>query len=94
MCARSVAEMPVELRSAASTETAYCRAIMAASPGATEIGDRRQAIFTATAGLETGDLLVLAGKGHERGQIVGATTLPFDDVAVAREAVSAAEEGA
>jgi len=70
------------------------RAIMAASPGATEIGDRRQAIFTAAAGLETGDLLVLAGKGHERGQIVGAKTLPFDDVAVAREAVQAAEEGA
>ena len=67
------------------------RAILAASPGATEIGDRRAAIFAAAAEIQDGDLLVLAGKGHEQGQIVAGTVLPFDDVAVAREAVAAAD---
>ncbi|MGB8273822.1 MAG: UDP-N-acetylmuramoyl-L-alanyl-D-glutamate--2,6-diaminopimelate ligase [Alphaproteobacteria bacterium] len=53
-----------------------------------EIGDRGQAIRTAVAELGPGDLLVVAGKGHERGQIVGSETLPFDDAEVARSAVS------
>jgi UDP-N-acetylmuramoyl-L-alanyl-D-glutamate--2,6-diaminopimelate ligase len=65
-------------------------AIMAACPGATEIGDRRAAIKRAVAGLGAGDVLVVAGKGHEQGQIVGASVLPFDDAAAAREAVNAA----
>jgi len=62
------------------------RAILAAAPDAIEIGDRRRAIETAIAGLGPGDLLVIAGKGHESGQIIGAETLPFDDVEVARAA--------
>jgi UDP-N-acetylmuramoyl-L-alanyl-D-glutamate--2,6-diaminopimelate ligase len=66
-------------------------AIMAACPAATEIGDRRAAIGRAVAGLCKGDVLVVAGKGHEQGQIVGATVLPFDDTAAAREAVAAAQ---
>ncbi len=66
-------------------------AIMAACPGATEIGDRRAAIRQAVAGLGAGDVLVVAGKGHEQGQIVGATVLPFDDAVAAREAVTAAQ---
>ncbi|TAD91707.1 MAG: UDP-N-acetylmuramoyl-L-alanyl-D-glutamate--2,6-diaminopimelate ligase [Alphaproteobacteria bacterium] len=53
---------------------------------AEEIGDRRQAIHTAVASLGARDLLIIAGKGHERGQIIGTTVLPFDDAAVAREA--------
>jgi UDP-N-acetylmuramoyl-L-alanyl-D-glutamate--2,6-diaminopimelate ligase len=61
------------------------RAIMAAAPGAVEIGDRRQAIAAAIAELGPGDLLLLAGKGHETGQIVGNDELPFDDAVVARE---------
>jgi UDP-N-acetylmuramoyl-L-alanyl-D-glutamate--2,6-diaminopimelate ligase len=69
------------------------RAILAASPGAIEIGDRRAAILSATAELQPGDLLVVAGKGHEQGQIVAGTVLPFDDVAVAQEAVAAADHG-
>lgn len=63
--------------------------IMAAAPGAVEIGDRRNAIHAAVAGLTTGDVLVVAGKGHERGQIVGKTVIPFSD---AEEVASALEE--
>lgn len=68
-------------------------AIMAAAPGAIEIGDRRNAIFTAVQDLQPGDLLLLAGKGHEQGQIVGTDVRPFDDLLVAREAVSAIDAG-
>lgn len=64
-------------------------AIMAAAPGAVEIGDRRQAIETAVAELAQGDVLLIAGKGHEPGQIVGKTVLPFSDHDVAREAIAA-----
>lgn len=63
--------------------------IMAACPGGVEIGDRREAIFTAIDQLGAGDALVVAGKGHEEGQIVGETTLPFSDHAVVREALAA-----
>jgi UDP-N-acetylmuramoyl-L-alanyl-D-glutamate--2,6-diaminopimelate ligase len=53
-----------------------------------EIGDRRQAIHAAVGELGPDDVLVIAGKGHERGQIVGAEVLPFDDAEVARAAVA------
>lgn len=53
--------------------------IMAAAIGATEIGDRREAIRTAVAMMKAGDTLVVAGKGHEEGQIVGNEVLPFSD---------------
>ena len=56
--------------------------------GAIEIGDRKQAIFEAVAGLKTGDVLVVAGKGHEQGQIVGTKVLPFDDVSVVQQALA------
>ncbi len=68
-------------------------AILAAAPGAIEIGDRRAAIRTAVAELQAGDLLLLAGKGHEQGQIIGTETRPFDDAAESRIAVSAADAG-
>jgi UDP-N-acetylmuramoyl-L-alanyl-D-glutamate--2,6-diaminopimelate ligase len=55
-------------------------AILAAAPGAREIGDRREAIAAAVAELDDGDILVVAGKGHEQGQLVSETLLPFDDV--------------
>jgi UDP-N-acetylmuramoyl-L-alanyl-D-glutamate--2,6-diaminopimelate ligase len=61
------------------------RAILDAAPNAIEIGDRREAIATAIAELEAGDLLVIAGKGHETGQIIGTKTYPFDDAVIARE---------
>ena len=54
-------------------------AILAAAKGATEIGDRAEAIRVAVQGLEPGDALLIAGKGHETGQIVGSQTLPFSD---------------
>lgn len=60
-------------------------AILAACPGAREIGDREGAIETAISGLAPCDLLVIAGKGHETGQIVGDRVHPFDDAEVARE---------
>jgi len=54
-------------------------AILAAVPGATEIGDRGEAIRSAVAALQPGDVLLVAGKGHESGQIVGERVLPFSD---------------
>ena len=60
-------------------------AIMAAAPGAREVGDRRSAIAAAVVEAGEGDVVLVAGKGHETGQIVGEMVLPFDDVAVARE---------
>jgi len=74
-------EDPAEIRAAA----------LAACPDAEEIGDRRAAIVESTARLQPGDVLVVAGKGHEQGQIVGDATLPFDDATVAREAIAAAD---
>ena len=65
------------------------RAILDAAPGAIEIGDRREAIATAVAELGPGDLLIIAGKGHETGQIVGTERYPFDDAVVARELAGA-----
>ena len=53
--------------------------ILAGVPGATEIGDRQAAISAAVAGLGAGDVLLIAGKGHESGQIVGKTVIPFTD---------------
>jgi UDP-N-acetylmuramoyl-L-alanyl-D-glutamate--2,6-diaminopimelate ligase len=54
-------------------------AILAAAPGAIEIGDRREAIQKSIAALEPGDVLLIAGKGHEAGQIVGSQTFDFSD---------------
>jgi UDP-N-acetylmuramoyl-L-alanyl-D-glutamate--2,6-diaminopimelate ligase len=61
-------------------------AILSTAKGAREIGDRAEAIRIAIAGLEPGDALLIAGKGHETGQIVGDHTLPFSD----HDAVAAA----
>ena len=61
------------------------RDVMAGAPGAIEIGGRRAAIAAAISEAEGGDIVLIAGKGHEQGQIVGDRVLPFDDVAVARE---------
>ena len=60
-------------------------AILVAAPGASEVADRRAAIATAIAASGADDVVLIAGKGHEQGQIVGAQVLPFDDVQVARE---------
>jgi UDP-N-acetylmuramoyl-L-alanyl-D-glutamate--2,6-diaminopimelate ligase len=73
-------------------EPARIRAeILKACPGASEFGDRAEAIFAGVARLTPGDTLVIAGKGHETGQIVGDTVRPFDDAESARAAVVAAE---
>lgn len=64
------------------------RAVMKGCPEATEIGDRRAAIEAAIAAAGPEDIVLIAGKGHEQGQIVGDMVLPFDDVNVAREAAA------
>lgn len=61
------------------------RDVLAGSPDATEIGDRRAAIASAMSDLSSGDVLLVAGKGHEEGQIVGDEVLPFHDATVVRE---------
>jgi UDP-N-acetylmuramoyl-L-alanyl-D-glutamate--2,6-diaminopimelate ligase len=66
------------------TPAAIRAEILATAPGAIEIGDRAEAIRAAMQELKSGDILVIAGKGHETYQIVGAATLPFDDGEVAR----------
>ena len=60
-------------------------AILAAAPGAAEVSDRREAIRRAIAELRGGDILLIAGKGHETGQIIGDRIMPFSD----HEAVAA-----
>jgi len=60
-------------------------AIIAGAPGARDVAGRREAIRLALAEAGPGDIVLIAGKGHEQGQIVGDKVLPFDDVAVARE---------
>ena len=62
------------------TPAAIRAEILSAAPGAREIGDRREAIRAGVALLEQGDVLVVAGKGHEQGQLVAGVTHPFDDV--------------
>lgn len=63
------------------------QAILAAAPGATEIADRAEAIRHAVSSLQEGDSLIVAGKGHEEGQIVGSTVLPFSDHEEVRRAL-------
>lgn len=65
------------------------KAVLAGNPSATEIDDRRTAIVHAAKLLANGDVLVVAGKGHEQGLSVMGEVRPFDDVAVTREALRA-----
>jgi len=71
--------------------------VLAGAPGAREIGDRRAAIAAAIAEAGEHDIVLIAGKGHEQGQIVGAAEqmriIPFDDVNVARECAGALAKG-
>jgi UDP-N-acetylmuramoyl-L-alanyl-D-glutamate--2,6-diaminopimelate ligase len=60
-------------------------AIMAGAIGASEVSGRREAIAEAIRVARSGDIVLVAGKGHETGQIVGDRVLPFDDALVARE---------
>lgn len=73
-----------------SEEPAAIRAqILKAAPNAIEIGDRGKAIREAVAMLKAGDALMIAGKGHETGQIIKGVTHPFSDQDVARAALAA-----
>jgi UDP-N-acetylmuramoyl-L-alanyl-D-glutamate--2,6-diaminopimelate ligase len=62
--------------------------VLAGAPGAREIGDRAEAIAAGVAMLGPGDVLIVAGKGHETGQIVGDTVLPFSDQEVVLDAIA------
>ncbi|PCI40692.1 MAG: UDP-N-acetylmuramoyl-L-alanyl-D-glutamate--2,6-diaminopimelate ligase [Rhodospirillaceae bacterium] len=64
--------------------------VLATANDAVEIGDRHQAIFETVQNLHPGDVLVIAGKGHEKGQIIGDDVLPFDDVHEAKTALKEA----
>ncbi len=69
-----------------SEDPAKIRAgIMAGAPGAIEVAGRKDAIARALETASAGDIVLLAGKGHETGQIIGTRVLPFDDALVARE---------
>ena len=69
-----------------SEDPAAIRAeVLGGAPGAIEVGGRREAIAHAVAMAEKGDIILLAGKGHETGQEIAGRVLPFDDVQVARE---------
>jgi UDP-N-acetylmuramoyl-L-alanyl-D-glutamate--2,6-diaminopimelate ligase len=65
-------------------------AVLAACPGGRDGGDRESAIAAALNGLGPGDVLAVAGKGHEQGQTIGGTVVPFDDVSVVRRLVGVA----
>ncbi len=72
-----------------SEDPAAIRAeVLQGASGAREIGDRAQAIRTAVKELQAGDILVVAGKGHETGQIIGDRTLPFSDHDEVRAAIA------
>ncbi len=62
--------------------------VMAACPGGIEIGGRAEAIRAAVDALQSGDVLLVAGKGHEEGQIVGKTVIPFSDHEAVRAAIA------
>ncbi|NBX04226.1 MAG: UDP-N-acetylmuramoyl-L-alanyl-D-glutamate--2,6-diaminopimelate ligase [Alphaproteobacteria bacterium] len=64
------------------------RAVMAECKNGREIAGRREAIFAAVKDLQADDVLVIAGKGHEKTQTIGSEILPFDDAEVVREAVA------
>ncbi|MEO0389870.1 MAG: cyanophycin synthetase, partial [Pseudomonadota bacterium] len=66
-------------------------AVLQGAPDATEVPDRAEAILRAVDALQPGDALLIAGKGHETGQIVGSDVLPFDDAEQASIAVAALE---
>jgi UDP-N-acetylmuramoyl-L-alanyl-D-glutamate--2,6-diaminopimelate ligase len=75
-----------------SEDPAAIRAeVLAGANGAKEIGDRRAAIRAAAAMLGDGDILVVAGKGHEQGQLIAGVTHPFDDVAETAQALGLAD---
>jgi UDP-N-acetylmuramoyl-L-alanyl-D-glutamate--2,6-diaminopimelate ligase len=71
------------------TASAIRAEVLAGAAGATEIGDRAEAIRSAVAMMGPGDVVLVAGKGHETGQIVGETVLPFSDHDVLAEALGA-----
>jgi UDP-N-acetylmuramoyl-L-alanyl-D-glutamate--2,6-diaminopimelate ligase len=68
------------------------RQILEGCPAAREIGDRAEAIMHAVQALAPGDILVVAGKGHETGQIIGDAIIAFDDVEVVRAAIAEADK--
>ncbi len=76
------------------TPAAIRQDVLAGAPGAIEIGDRGTAILEAVSSLKKGDTLLIAGKGHETGQIIGDRILPFSDQDAALAALQGEAENA
>ena len=70
------------------TPAAIRAEVMAGAPGLLEVGDRRAAIRAGVGQLRDGDVLVIAGKGHEQGQTIAGVVHPFDDVAETAQALA------
>ena len=66
--------------------------IMQGCPEAYNVGDRAKAIQMAVSGLEVGDILLVAGKGHEQGQTIGDQVIDFDDASVVRSAIASIDQ--
>jgi len=90
-CARLADVVVVTDDNPRSEDPATIRAaVLAGCPGGRDGGGRAAAIASALADLGPGDVLAVAGKGHEQGQTIGGVTLPFDDVATVRRLVGSA----
>ena len=72
----------------ANTPEIIRKEILSACPDALEIGDREEAIFYTIKNMGENDILLIAGKGHEKTQTIGSNTIFFDDVEVAKKALS------
>lgn len=73
--------------------SAIRREVLEACPCAADIGDRSEAIYRAMKALQAGDVLCVAGKGHEQGQTIGDRVIPFDDASCIRDCANRLSEG-
>ena len=80
-------QIDIELDEVGLWQAHTCAEVLAGAKGAREIGDRREAIRSAVAQMTAGDVLVVAGKGHEQGMSIAGVLHPFNDVAEVAQAL-------